>query len=191
VKVSLDLDGVVCDFTTYAVAAGREMFPNRFPDDYESRSAWSFNDILSDKEWKRLFAHMKGQKTFWLNLPPYQDALDALEAYMEKAGHDDLYFVTSRGSSSCATAEEQTEDWLFDNYLPAHHLIVVTHAEDKAAIIAENGIQFSLDDLPATVRACNAIPGHSAFLLDRPYNREDTDLPRVFSVREFLEKVTL
>ncbi len=81
----------------------------------------------------------------------------------------------------------QSEVWLRNQGLTGT-VYCATPGNKKAELIEQLGIAYSLDDYPETIRICNEVKGHKAYLLDRPWNRWAYTLPRVYSMTEFLQK---
>lgn len=188
-KISLDCDGVLADFSKLAIDVIREMFVPDLPPDYV-HTAWSFSDILSEDQWKMVFGRMLATPQMWAELEPFEENCQALREYISSYGEDDVYFLTSRPACNGGSPVSMTGLWLFTQHLPIANLIVVSNPAEKSAILRENDITYSLDDYGPTIQGCLDIPGHRPFILSRPYN-ESYDLPRVYSVAEFLMTVEM
>ena len=134
------------------------------------------------------FSTCSGRKIFGLICLVSQDNIEELRDYIAAHCDADIWFVTARPEGVGATTMVQTQLWLAEYEIGALGMPVII-TEDKRQAMIENEIQFSLDDAPIHVRACQDILGHRAFLLDRLYNQEATDLPRVYSVAEYLLEV--
>ena len=186
-RIAFDIDEVLCDFCTPAVAAMRELHIADLPEDYRP-TKFSFQEVLTPDQWSTVFDHLMHQENFWLSLLGYANNIEDLRDYIGRNGEQDIYFVTARHQSLGASTVIQTQLWLAEHEIGALGMPVIV-TEDKRSAMIENGIQFSLDDIPVNVRACKSIPGHRAFLLDRSHNQEATDLPRVYSVAEYLLEV--
>lgn len=188
-RISLDLDGVLVDFSKSAIDVIREMFVPNLPVDYV-HSCWCFTDILTPDQWNCVFKRMLATPQMWAELPALEENCQALREYISANGEDDVYFLTSRPACNGGSPFSMTGLWLFTQKLPIANLIVVNNPAEKAAVLRENDITYSLDDYGPTIQSCLAIPGHRPFVLNRPYN-EELDLPRVFSVAEFLMTVEM
>ncbi len=189
-RIALDIDGVLCDFSGAAVQAIRDLQLANLPQDYV-HTVWSFEDVLKSGQWGIVFDHLMQQENFWLYLPALSENVEALRTYIAQHGEAGISFITSRPASFGADTHLQTQLWLDEHEIGSlgMEVFVTEGSASKRQVIEEERIQFFLDDMPGNVRACAGLVDHRAFLLDRPYNRADVDLPRVYSVAEFLLEV--
>ncbi len=191
-KIAFDIDGVLADFSAGSIRVIRDLnLVPGLPDDYEHH-AWDFNDILAPGQWRReVFGHMLTQENMWLNLPAHEENCAALKEYIVRNGERDICFVTSRPPCPGASVVLQTQLWLNEHDIGTigMNVFVTENSDHKRQVLEGERIQFYIDDLGGNVRATAGIVDHRAFLLDRPYNRHDIDLPRVYSVAEFLLEV--
>ena len=189
-EIALDLDGVLCNFSQVAIDTIRELRMVDLPADYV-HTAWSFEDVLQPGQWGIVFDHLMRRENFWMRLPAFEENVEALRAYIEDHGDKGISFITARPESNGANAVVQTQLWLLDKKIGplGMEVFIAQGADAKRQVIEGERIQFFLDDSPANVRICQDLPDHRAFLLDQPYNRHDIDLPRVYSVAEFLLEV--
>ena len=187
-KISIDLDGVVCDFTAKAIPVIRKMFVPDLPADYY-QSQWNFSDIVTAEQWSHVLEEMLHHHNLWHTIPPHQEAVDAIKEYVDAHGPDSVHFLTARVSAGATDPWVSTNYWLRMHGLPDTHTIVVLNAADKLYAVMDHGIQMHLDDRADTIELLFNVPGHQAILLDRPWNRLGdltAHLPRVYSVAEFL-----
>jgi len=189
-KISFDLDGVLCDFSREAVKAIRALYRHDLPADYE-HEVWSFANILEPGQWDDCFKFIMQQDNFWTYLPPFKENVAAVREYIDAHGDRDVYFLTARPECRGGSARHMTSLWLMDMGLPFHNLIMSPSHSAKPALMVEHGIQAHLDDYAPIVRACQGLAGARAFVLDRKYNQDATDLPRVYSVTDYLVEVEL
>ena len=163
---------------------GRKLPPNFEPND------WDFGGSGATPEQIATAWRLVDQtQNFWRTLEVYEDSRQALSDFCD-ADKDpmDLYYVTSRVPTVGVTVKQQTEVWLSRQQLPSRGVIVKPAGVTKMEIYRALGIGWSIDDYPKNVRPTLGT-GHRGFLLDRPWNQETTDLPRVKSLAEFLEIV--
>jgi uncharacterized HAD superfamily protein len=189
-RIALDIDGVLADFSGAAVQAICDLRIANLPSDYV-HAEWSFNEVLQPGQWNTVFDYMLRQENMWLELSAFNDNCQGLRSYIEEHGEDDIYFVTSRPESAGACTIVQTQLWLAEKEIGqlGMPVFVTTDSKHKRQVLEGERIQFFLDDSPGNVRECEGLPNLRAFLLDRPYNQADVDLPRVYSVAEFLLEV--
>jgi hypothetical protein len=188
VKISFDLDGVLCDFSHPAIKAIRALYRPDLPEDYEMQQ-WSFADIITADQWDHVFHFLMAIDNLWTNLPPHRENVTALQEYIAAHGEEDVYFVTARPECRGGSARSMTGLWLFEHGLPIHNLIMAPSHGAKQGILAAAGIAYHLDDYAPTIRACQGLAGLRAFVLDRKYNQGEDDLPRVYSAAEYLWEV--
>ena len=188
-KISFDLDGVLVDFASAAIEEIRKTYRSDLPADYK-QVTWCFQDVITMAQWESIFYKLLQRDNMWTYLPAYRNNVEALQHYILAHGDEDVYFITARPPCEGGSVVTMTQLWLLDHGLPFKNLIVVKHPSDKKQVIAETGIQFHLDDLPATIQECLSLPNHHPFLLSWPYN-EGVDLPRVHSVDEYLLEVSV
>lgn len=188
-RISFDLDGVVCDFMTAAIDAARLRFRPDIPKGYHTTN-YDFTEIITAEQWHSTFQYLLDQDQFWTTLKPFQENVDAILEYCSAHGEEGIYFCTARTPCAGGSLASMTQLWLWEHRLPMQNLIIVEHSSDKKQVMIENGIDYSIDDLPKTIYQCNEILWHRAFLLDRSYNQE-ASCPRMKSVAEFLLEVEL
>jgi hypothetical protein len=174
----IDVDGVIADFV-------RAMNPLLgMPGDYEPTS-WGWKPDVSDEYFAKGWEKLKATENFWVTVSVYVDNLKALRKHK-----GDVLFVTSRVQSAGASVFEQTHRWLNTLRLPFYwSVVVVDGARQKGLIARATGAIASIDDYPPNVRKLAAIPGHAAYLLNRPWNKSarDLDAHRVLDMAEFLQ----
>jgi len=193
VRVSFDLDGVLVDYLAAAIEQARELFPGRVPEMYSSETcAYSMQDVLSFNEWRDALDKLYKKENFWETLAPLQPNLNDFKVYA-KSGKDEIYVITARPNSPDKSVVGQIMTWFTKQGVPiARERVYVTkHSSDKAALIKQLGIKFSVDDLYTTVDQCNKIPGHKAFLFNQSWNMQVPDMPRVESIAQFIGTVRI
>jgi len=110
---------------------------------------------------------------------PYHGSVDPLHRLIEH-GHT-IHIVTDRP----VVAHAGTIDWLDRHNVPYHSLVI---GRDKTVFMEQGeGPYFAIDDRIENVQAMRDAGIH-AYLLDRPWN-EDSDLPRVSTMEEYVEIV--
>lgn len=186
-KVSFDIDGVLANFVSAVVDELRIVYYSDLPIGTEPIN-WNFGGLCTDEQFKIVFNRLLAQDYFWLNVPDYPENVAALLDYASLHDKDDIHYTTARPECAGGTALSLTRLWLWDRKLPTANVEVVKDPKIKRQHMIDNGIQYSIDDYAPTVLSCQDISGHRAFLLDRPWN-QDVDLPRVYSVAEFLMAV--
>lgn len=196
--ISFDIDGVLASFTRNVLPIINEKYadriiPSPIPLDAEPTD-WYYNCFgLNREDWGPIFSVIKETPDFWRREPAYTRNVDAAIRYINSNPETTVYFMTQRPDTAGGTAYDQTLDWLVNHGLYPFDRevttpIIVKDPSEKAGIIRDLNIQFSIDDKQETVEQCSQLPGHAAYLLDRPWNRTSTER-RVYSVDEFLDRV--
>lgn len=184
-RIAFDLDGVLADFAAVAIRAIRQLYRADLPAEYR-HVEWNFSDILTTEQWEHVFNYLLEDPYLWERIPAFEENVQALHQYMDAHGDKDVYFITSRKNCVGASAVSQTQLWLMDQGFNFHNLSVVKSSKEKEQHLRDLGIQFFIDDLAPTIAQCQVVESCRSVLLDQPYNRYASHLPRVFSVAEFL-----
>lgn len=190
-RISLDIDGVLADFTERVIDISKKLFPGRIPNGYIPTD-WNYSDVFSKEDLSAVFEKIKNTKDFWLYSLTYPENVAALSRFLSKENSFDIYFVTSRAPAAGRTVASQTRIWL-ELSAGIHRsgsfvsIIPVANSKYKADIMQAIGIEYSIDDHGPTVEQCNSVSGHRAFLLDRPWNREKDYGPRLDNLQQFFD----
>jgi deoxypyrimidine-specific 5' nucleotidase type C protein (NT5C) len=192
-RFGVDIDGVFAQFIPEVVTITNRLWPSKnVPLDYQPDN-WDFPDILTKDEWKQVWLEIRKTHGFWRNATPYRKNIEALQLFTNKHKDADVYFITSRADTIGESVLAQTFKWLnwFDLAPRSGHstIIPVADATHKAAVLRALQLPFFLDDYAVTVYQLQNISDLKTFVLDQPWNRHATDLPRVFSVAEYLKIV--
>lgn len=188
--ISIDIDGVLSDFTRAASEVARSVGAY-VPSGYQP-SDWYWTDTLTKDDWKNIWAEIDDTPDFWVTCHPYPENVQALKSWLDANPEQRVFFITNRRETIGKNAKWQSElqlekfgVWPRDG---RSNVITVSDPKIKAKLMQRLGIQFSIDDYAPTVELCQEIPGHHAYLLDRPWNQK-AKLPRVYSMAEFVKTV--
>ena len=186
--ISIDVDGVLANFTK-AFAAKLAEVGCQTPPDFEPTD-WNFGGSgATPEQLDAAWRLVDKTENFWRTLHVYPESVSSLHRWCDSdKAPVDLYYVTSRVPTEGATVKQQTEVWLSRCALPYGGVVVKPRGVTKMEIYKALGIGWSVDDYPKNVRPTLGT-GHRGYLLDRPWNQEATDLPRVKSLAEFLKLV--
>jgi uncharacterized HAD superfamily protein len=191
-NIAVDIDGVLCNFTKAFVGVLQKVFPEKqIPPDYEPED-WNYTKYLNRAEMAMAWRTLVGSENFWFNCEALP-GLGQLQTFISTFRHKgiNIIYCTSRSETMGDTVLVQTRNWLAQRgCMYANCTIIPVDGHDKkAAIYRLLNVQYSIDDKWETVAECQAISGHSAWLLDQPWNRSAAELPRISSVREYCELV--
>lgn len=197
VKISIDVDGVIADFTKGFIGAlNQNAGFKMIPEDYEPKE-WDWpNAIVGDEGTANGWKTVKATNNFWLGLGPLPGVVD-LRNFIHDPISDqvEIYFTTARARTAGRVLAAQTRQWLETRvgWSPNWNIITVEDGLKKPQVFDAIGIKYSIDDYDKTVRATREAlqPGwsnHEAFLIDQSWNRDahDLDHVRVYSVGEYL-----
>lgn len=194
-RFGIDLDGVLADFGGRVVEIGNTLWPGKFPPGYVPDN-WNYEGYLTDEEWKQVWAAIKSTVYFWENEQSLPGVKDLAEGITKE---DEVFFITARATTVGQPPSVQSAAWLAHRHLyPRFGYSTVIQVDDlklKADLFRTLKVKYMLDDYAPTVKALNEItdsngmPFMRAFVLDQPWNRYMTDLPRVYSVEEYLRTI--
>ncbi len=202
-KISIDVDGVLANFTAGFARVANIIEPNTFPTDYDAlihQTDWNFEAIgvskaLVNKTWDTIRDRVEN---FWLGLTTFQKEAHELHQFLESAPNDvEVFFVTSRVPSQGLTVLAQTQKWLrrYKLLRLGSSVIVKPRGVKKSVIYEALGITCSVDDywpnVPTGIDYLSAVQPHHGYLLARAWNaKHREDLEVVNSLEEYFEKVT-
>lgn len=188
-KIFIDCDGVIVDFESNISRVVNALWPGRIEPGYRPPD-WDYSDKLNKSDWAAVWSEVRLLPDFWLRAQPiYQNVKDLKTWLKESPGHE-LFFITSRIPTGDVYPDAQTKLWLhiYGILQDGMRVIAVSRPEEKRYQILKHRIDIGIDDYAPTVADLNTIPTHSCFLLSQPWN-QDSDQPRVESLRQFLSMV--
>ena len=117
---------------------------------------------------------------------------DGAKEYIYKLKEDGhvIYIITGRDNGEYSEPYKMTKEWL-DNNLIKYDKLILTNAYDKCEKAEKcllNNIDIMIDDSLNICKHCIK-SNIKTFLMDTPYNR-NTNIPRVYTWKEFYEKVS-
>lgn len=193
-RYGMDLDGVVANFGRAVIKAANSLWPGKMAEDFVPDN-WDYVGTLTKEEWKLVWAVIKTTPRFWLGLEATTGASELRVGSTSKWGpnEDEIYFVTARTQTIGESPLVQSAIWLSCEGLwprgGRSTVIPVAEAKHKKDLFRGLGLKYMLDDYAPTVQDLNEIEGMHAFVMDQPWNHYATELPRVFSVAEYLSTI--
>lgn len=184
-RYGIDLDGVLANFGARVVQAGNTLWPGKFPPGYVPDN-WNYEGYLTGDEWNKIWEYIKSTPHFWLD----EGEMAGLSELLDQIRPDDeIFFVTARAVTVGDSPAVQSAQWLMARGLfprGGHSTVLqVMDSKHKQDLFKALRIEYMLDDYGPTVQQLIDC-GVKAYVLDQPWNRVYTDLPRVYSVSEYL-----
>lgn len=177
-RVGFDLDGVIYDFrkahSEFEIGRGAaDCTLEAALDEWDYFLGWGMNL----EEWLTSYAAgVDAGQILWRG-DPLPGALEAFKTLHER-GHT-IHIVTDRAIG--ADPEAATKAWLGEHGLDYDSL---TFSRDKTVVETD----FFIEDRLQNADAINAAGGR-CYLINRPWNRDDDERPRVDSLEEFVAAV--
>ena len=191
-KFGIDVDGVLSDFGGAFRVVANQIYPNRLPEGYQP-SNWDYIDKFTKEEFKIVWDAVHEIPDFYFYQKPIQANIDALRDFVSK-NRCEVYFITSRRQTAGDSILRQTEMWLDNQGLLVRRggasVVPVPNTGAKKDILSALKIPYMIDDYDATVRNLQTLETTKTFLLDAPWNQHATDLPRLYSVAEYLTELS-
>lgn len=191
-RISVDADGVLAQFGRGFLQMANTIWPGRLDVNIQPKQ-WEDFQGLSKAEINQVWDKINTTNNFWLSLDAYTDNVAALSRFLISTKGHDVWIVTSRTPGSGLTVSKQTMIWLFScgvfqgvNYLG---VIPSEHPSGKRAIYKAMAMGFSVDDKAETVEGCQTLEGHTAFLLDRPWNQGAKVKHRISNLEEYFKHI--
>lgn len=192
-RISIDLDGVLANFTDAVVVIVNRLWPEKnLPLDFEPDN-WGYVGTLTKEEFSQVWDAILATPDFWRSLRAYHENVDALRRFIRRTPGVDIFYVTSRVQTKGDTLLRQCEAWLFDHELGyglcSSSILPVSNPSKKVEIMDALGIEMSIDDYHKNVESTSRLAGHTTFLLNRPWNINETvpsNVARVDSLRDYL-----
>ena len=195
-RYGMDLDGVIADFSSRVVDAANFLWPGKIAPGFQP-TVWDYGDVLTKDEWQRVWARILDTPYMWEDEPP-MPGCDELVDYIRRRAiqfkePDEIFFITARAKTKGDSPLVQSSHWLYSRGLWPREgfstVIPVGEAKHKADLFRGLGLKYHLDDYAPTVEELNKIEGMHAFVLDQPWNQYATELPRVYSVTQYLDVI--
>ena len=182
---------MVANFGYGVIKSANKLWPGKLSIDYVPHN-WDYTDVFTKEDWQKVWADIKNTNQFWSTLPGYAENILPVQSFLWEPGCPDVYYITSRATTVGDSVQRQSYHWLNNVgiFRPGvTSIIPVSDPAHKNQFMQALKIKFSLDDYGPTVVQCNCNNEHTAYLLDRPWNRSYIALPRVSSMKEYLDIV--
>ena len=179
-RIGFDVDGVLANFTSayqdlFIKTTGRNLFA---AGDRVDPPTWDWPTLrgYTDAETAAVWDVINTSETFWLNLAdaPGMSTLHTMIRHLENK--HEVYFITQRTGIS---PKRQTEIWLVQQlHYPIYSLptVLIVGKHMKGTVVRALQLDAYVDDnLDNVIDCCMMSPTTRTYLLDRGYNRDDTN----------------
>lgn len=188
-RIGIDLDGVLVDFSTPLLAE----LAKRWFGDYEERDIVSYNwaDWVPDftkKDWEDIYYKtLLRRPHFFERLEPYSE--EDMDCIRELCRVVDVYVVSARAETGkgLTSVLHQTAAWCRKQKLPVAG-VYVSEDDKKAEALKFLDCSFFIDDNPKTFVNCLE-NGIDVWLYDKPWNQIIPTTKRVYAIREYYDIV--
>ena len=184
-KLGIDLDGVVSDFSGWYITHANIRY--NLSMDPSKQTTWAYTSLgLTEEQDTEIWADIAAIHNFWFNRLGRLPGTDLL---YDKQYQHDFIFITSRTPTDGLPVWRQSAWWLSEALrIKYPQVIVVEPASQKVPIALALGLDAFCDDKPSTVRQFKNA-GIPVWARLQPYNSADTDYPHVVDVNAFIEVV--
>jgi uncharacterized HAD superfamily protein len=177
-KIGVDIDGVLADFTSAFNALVKAEYGITLPNPAPSWN-WHRDGGVTKEMDSKLWGYIM-DSMWWGTLFPMTGAVEALERLnlMSRAG-DDIYFITSRPGK---LSKFLTEMWLKFHGMDAPTVLVTSN---KGPVVKGLGLDVFVDDKPENNYEVIQATGYGevrVYLIDAPYNQW-ADQPKNYGTR--------
>jgi hypothetical protein len=174
-KVGLDVDGILANFTQHIIDTANAMgIGQHFPRRWQFCNKWMFSDHF-DEVWSSI----KDDPMWWLSIPPHEGVGHEIDFEIEA-------YVTAR-----PIGPEFTAAWLQHHGFQKASVLTVQPDTSKVEALEHLSIDLFVDDRGDNFAEILA-GGIQCLLYDRPWNRDCADgglrIKSLKEVRGYMEK---
>ena len=186
-RIGIDLDGVLADFTTSFFEISRHLFGK--PEVGVLPHDWYMTGLLTKEECSKTWEAVRNTRNFWLNLGREKGVTSQNLRNMAKT--NDLVFITARAHTKGYSVQQQSAAWLaleFGLKWPT-----VIEEDHKGPLASALHLDYFVDDRPENcLEILKAVPTCKVYLKNLPHNvdyKEPKSITRVKYFNEFAEIV--
>lgn len=191
-RLAIDLDGVVANFTKRYGEIINKLYPGAIPEGYDPPD-WDWTDKLTPEMTKAAWEEIVRTSQFWLSLDTYPENAQALHAFINAYPSVEVYYVTARAETADYPVLLQTRWWLEQRGLMTYNtsIIRVEHGKDKGRVLRALAVDYSVDDnVDNVINSMNDDPFGEHYLLARSWNVAHQSVLRgALTLLDFFSKI--
>lgn len=187
-RIGLDIDGVLADFTGSYIGLMNELSHKKIDPGYPSKwlpPIWDFEPSIgfTKEDVIAAWVAIKSSTSFWEDLDCLPGAFATLDIDLDH----DVYYITARPGIN---VKSQTEGWLATNLQVPNPTVLVS--DNKGPLAVGLGLDVLIDDRDKNIiEVAAASPRTQCYILDYPYNshvQETSNIHRIYSVKQALQE---
>lgn len=181
-RVGVDIDGVLGDFTGSFFEISRRLFGK--PEVGVLPHDWNMSGILTKEEVSKSWDAIKNTRNFWLNLSREKGVTSQNLRRMAKT--NDLIFITARTQTKGYSVQQQSAAWLALEF--ALKWPTVIEESNKGPLAAALHLDYFIDDRPENcLEILEAVPKCKVYLKNLTHNADFKPWKGITRVRDFNE----
>lgn len=182
-RIGIDLDGVVCAFTTAACNFFNEKYGlNVKP---TAQTSWDFSSLgVTEAQDDALWAHIHSTPNWWLTLPRETGTYRLKEV----TNNHEVFFITNRKEESVGMSiREQSAFWLFREHGIVFPTVIIT--KHKGPVAKALDLDYFIDDKDSNLDSILEHSTAAIHIKHQPYNLHYMKGQRVQTLNDFFEGI--
>ena len=179
-RIGVDIDGVLGDFTGSFFEVSRRLFGK--PEVGVLPHDWGMTGILTKAEASKTWEAVKNTRNFWLNLSREKGVTSQNLRRMAKT--NDLIFITARAQTKGYSVQQQSAAWLSLEFALKYPTVI--EEDNKGPLAAALHLDYFLDDRPENcLEIAKAVPTCLVYLKNLPHNADFKAPKSITRVKDF------